>query len=79
MSYKRMCYVHNGPYVGEDREKGCQHPECVELRSNPVELSTMWNLTWLKESNKAGTTANEMRQEIYEGAKAEGRDITRAK
>lgn len=38
-----------------------------------------WNINWLRQSNEAGTTANEMRQEIYEGARESGRDLQRAR
>ncbi len=37
-----------------------------------------FNLNWLRTSNTQGHTANELKQEIYESARKDGRDITRA-
>ena len=36
-----------------------------------------WAISRLKNTNEAGVTQSEMRQEIYANARADGRDITR--
>jgi len=38
-----------------------------------------WQVNRLRRSNEAGVTQNELRQEIYANARAEGRDIQRAR
>ena len=37
--------------------------------------SAYWNIEWLKKSNEVGETAEQMRKEIYDGARESGRDI----
>jgi hypothetical protein len=79
MNYEPTCYTHGGPRVDVEGEEGCQDAYCVELRNDPPSSEPLFNLSWLKQSNLAGQTAFEFKQEIYENARREGRDIERAR
>ena len=57
----------------------CMSTQCVALRLLEFDDKPLFNIAWLKQSNADKTTAREMRDEIYEDARRDGRDITRAR
>lgn len=52
----------------------CQAPPKVHGGGKKVNF----NITRLKNTNELGQTQNELRRDIYENARRDGRDITRA-
>jgi hypothetical protein len=77
--YKPLCYVHGGEKVLVEGADGCQAAVCVELRALPEPELPFFRIKRLKQMNADGITDNEMRQDIYESARRDGRDIQRAR
>lgn len=76
-----FCPTHNGIRPNKDwRDVGCQHDICVKLRELPANTNgPYWNLERFKQMNQLGQTEREVRDEIYESAREDGRDIQRAR
>ena len=47
----------------------------TDVRMSKFSEGSYWNIEWLKKSNEVGETAEQMRKEIYDGARESGRDI----
>ena len=54
--------------------RACEKPRAVHGTGKNIH----WSISRLKNTNEAGVTQREMVQEIYDNARADGRDITRA-
>lgn len=54
--------------------RACQKERAVHSDGKQIH----WAISRLKNTNAAGVTQNEMRQEIYDNARRDGRDIERA-
>ena len=85
MGYVVRCLICHSPkpvirpeVEDSTRYGACMSDQCVHLRTLTHEDRVPTSLAWLRNSNEENETAREMRDVIYENARADGREITRA-
>ena len=86
MAYVVRCQICHEPkpvlhpdVEDQSRYGPCMSDQCVHLRTLTPKDIPLFNIAWLKQSNEIGETAREMRDDIYENARRDGREITRAR
>ncbi len=86
MAYVVRCQICHEPkpvlhpdVEDQSRYGACMSDQCVHLRTLTPKDVPLFNIAWLKASNEDQTTARELRDEIYEDARRDGREITRAR